>query len=78
LEEKGTYADIPFLSTMDLLNMRAGTYRPYWYDQAVKAKAVTTAAIVARGGKAEDASAKPTTAQELLLKIKDRQAEKAV
>jgi len=24
---------IPFLSTMDLLNMRAGTYRPYWYPK---------------------------------------------
>lgn len=27
-----------FLSTMDLLEMRAGTYRPYWYDEHVKAK----------------------------------------
>ncbi len=24
---------IPFLSTMDLLNMRAGTYHPYWMDK---------------------------------------------
>lgn len=23
---------VPFLSTMDLLRMRQGTYRPYWYD----------------------------------------------
>lgn len=28
---------LPFLSTMDLLNMRAKTYHPYWYDAAVKA-----------------------------------------
>lgn len=25
---------IPFLSTMDLLNMRSGTYHPYWYPVA--------------------------------------------
>ncbi len=24
---------LPFLSTMDLLNIRAGTYVPYWYDK---------------------------------------------
>lgn len=27
---------VPFLSTMDLLNMRAGTYKPYWYKEALK------------------------------------------
>jgi hypothetical protein len=27
---------LPFLSTMDLLRMRTGEYRPYWYDKAVK------------------------------------------
>lgn len=26
---------IPFLSTMDLLKMRKGTYHPYWYDKLV-------------------------------------------
>ena len=30
--------ELPFLSTMDLLNMAAGTYHPWWYDGAVKAK----------------------------------------
>lgn len=78
LEEKGTYADIPFLSTMDLLNMRAGTYRPYWYDAAVKAKEKAMASIA----KASEAEAgtdtkKPVTAADLIMKIKDRQAEKA-
>lgn len=27
---------VPFLSTMDLLNMRAGTYHPYWLDSDKK------------------------------------------
>lgn len=34
---------LPFLSTMDLLLMRTGEYRPYWYDKAVKAKAALEA-----------------------------------
>lgn len=28
--------DIPFLSTMDLLNIRAGRYHPYWYPKSRK------------------------------------------
>lgn len=78
LEEKGAYADLPFLSTMDLLNMRAGTYRPYWYDDAVKAKAKAQGAI-AKASEAEAGtdSKKPLTAADLIMKIKDRQAEKA-
>lgn len=75
LEEKGAYADIPFLSTMDLLNMRAGTYRPYWYDAAVKAKGVATASITeAAAGTASDEKLTPA---KLMEKIKDRQAAKA-
>lgn len=54
LEEKGTYSDMPFLSTMDLLNMRKGTYRPYWYDKAVKAKETAEKAL-------SKAAAMPTT-----------------
>lgn len=69
LEEKGTYATLPFLSTMDLLNMRAGTYRPYWYDAAVKVKAKAASEPV-------PVSDKPATAEALLLKIKDRQGAK--
>lgn len=33
-EEKDEH--LPFLSTMDLLNMRAGTYHPYWYGDLPK------------------------------------------
>lgn len=28
--------EVPFLSTMDLLNMKQGTYKPYWYKKEVK------------------------------------------
>lgn len=71
VEEKGAYATIPFLSTMDLLNMRAGTYRPKWYDKAVKAKAAAADALAK-----VEADSKPT-AKDLLMKIADRKAEKA-
>jgi len=78
LEEKGTYADIPFLSTMDLLNMRAGTYRPYWYDKAVSAKAKASAAVAsAQEASAGTDSGTKLTPKALLDKIKDRQAAKA-
>lgn len=30
--------DLPFLSTMDLLNMRKKEYHPWWYDKVAKAK----------------------------------------
>ncbi len=78
LEEKGTYANVPFLSTMDLLNMRAGTYHPYWYDDAVKAKGVAIAAIASasEASAGTEAESRPTPAK-LLEKIKDRQAAKA-
>lgn len=36
-------ASRPYLSTMDLLKMRKGTYKPKWYDAAVKAKEAATA-----------------------------------
>lgn len=78
LEEKGAYADIPFLSTMDLLNMRAGTYRPYWYDKAVSAKAKASAAVAsAQEASAGTDSGTKLTPKALLDKIKDRQAAKA-
>lgn len=35
---KGWEPETPFLSTMDLLNMNAGKYDPWWYKDAVKAK----------------------------------------
>jgi hypothetical protein len=78
LEEKGTYADLPFLSTMDLLNMRAGTYRPYWYDAAVKAKGIATKAVEAAAGKPSEQPdlPKPVTGADLLKKIAARQEAK--
>jgi len=78
LEEKGTYADIPFLSTMDLLNMRAGTYRPYWYDKAVSAKAKASGGVASiQEASAGTDSGTKLTPKALLDKIKDRQAAKA-
>ena len=35
---------IPPLSTLDLINMRAGIYRPWWYDEFVKSNNVAAAA----------------------------------
>jgi len=32
--EEDAPAELPFLSTMDLLRMRKKLYRPYWYDEA--------------------------------------------
>lgn len=32
-EEDITSDTLPYLSTMDLMNMRVGKYRPYWYDE---------------------------------------------
>ncbi|MCY1281629.1 hypothetical protein D9M68_17470 [compost metagenome] len=78
LEEKGVYADIPFLSTMDLLNMRAGTYRPYWYDAAVKAKAkVSVALATAAEASAGTVDTKPLVAADLINAIAERKAAKA-
>lgn len=34
---------VPYLSTMDLLNMRKGKYRPYWYDAKLAELAGTVA-----------------------------------
>lgn len=43
----------PFLSSMDMLNIRAGTYHPYWYDEAKALKdkqaGVVTKTVVAKG-----------------------------
>lgn len=36
--EEESEHELPFLSTMDLLNMRQGTYVPYWMDKAAKDK----------------------------------------
>jgi hypothetical protein len=36
IEDEGK--EKPFLSTMDLLRMRKGLYRPFWYDKVAKAK----------------------------------------
>jgi len=78
LEEKGAYADIPFLSTMDLLNMRKGTYRPYWYDAAVKAKEKSFASVAnATEAVAGTSTEKKMTAAELIKKISERQDAKA-
>lgn len=68
LEETGPHAKRNFLSTMDLLNMRATDWKPKWYDKAVKEKNKAA-------GKAEEA--KPT-AQQLMDQIKDRQAAKKI
>ncbi|MNO14029.1 hypothetical protein D3C76_36690 [compost metagenome] len=80
VEEQGTYVDIPFLSTMDLLNMRAGTYRPYWYDAAAKAKGIATAAVATAKGDAaapaEPAVKKKPTGADLLKEIAARQEAK--
>ena len=92
LEEQGVYKDIPFLSTMDLLNMRAGTYRPYWYDAAAKAKGVTAVSLatVSEATAGSDSEkvispaaiakavveTKASSAAELMKKITARQAEK--
>ena len=35
---EGTFEEIPFLSTMDLLRMRQGLYIPYWFTEEQKAK----------------------------------------
>ncbi len=32
--EEESQQKYPFLSSMDMLNIRAGTYHPYWYDEA--------------------------------------------
>ena len=66
LEETGPHAKRNFLSTMDLLNMRATDWKPKWYDKAVKEKNKAA-------GKVEEA--KPT-ANQLMDQIKDRQAAK--
>lgn len=66
--------EYPFLSTMDLLNIRAGTYHPYWYDAALKAKGVAATAIA----KAADADeAKPADAATLKAAIAEKLARKA-
>jgi hypothetical protein len=63
---------------MDLLNMRAGTYRPYWYDAAVKAKAKVMASVAkASEVTAGTDTAKVTTAADLINAIAERKAAKA-
>lgn len=46
---------VPFLSSMDLLRMRQGLYRPYWYDAVIKAKtgAVAVIGAVSKASKTE-------------------------
>lgn len=73
----------PFLSTMDLLNMRAGTYHPYWYDDAKNAKAVATNAVkgmaVATAAEAEPVKAidKVVTPAALKAALAEKLAAKA-
>lgn len=77
LEEKGTYSKTPFLSTMDLLNMCAGTYRPYWYDAAVKAKGKMVSIATTEEASAGTATKRPVSAKDLIMEISHRKAEKA-
>lgn len=77
LEEKGAYSAIPFLSTMDLLNIRAGTYRPYWYDQAVKAKAKAVEISSAAQAAAGTNQTPKLSPKALMDMVKERQAAKA-
>jgi hypothetical protein len=59
---------------MDLLNMRAGTYRPYWYDAALKAKGIATKAVATAAAPSQQPDLpKPVTGADLLKKIAARQ-----
>ncbi|MOA70128.1 hypothetical protein D3C78_1987770 [compost metagenome] len=58
--------------------MRAGTYRPYWYDAAVKAKAkVSVALATAAEASAGTVDTKPLVAADLINAIAERKAAKA-
>lgn len=67
--------EYPFLSTMDLLEMRAGRYHPYWYDAALKKKqAVSNVVEIAKVAVEEDVVA--PTAADLKAAISEKLARK--
>lgn len=58
----------PFLSSMDMLNIRAGTYHPYWYDEAKALKDKQAGVKTATVAEAQAGSLNPSFVSPAALK----------